>query len=344
MKAKSMKLRMLITLHTLFKHSDKEHRINSVQLNEFMTPYGLECTGIVLRDTVRVMQEFGIDVRRGGEYNHKGYWINNRPLSDSVLHRIIFAISTNPFLSETQAAELMGELRPLVTVYQEPLLQSTVTRGELTCAEPQLYDNYIAVCSAIREKRRVAYKAVQICCNRATGEVYWKVEADTSFTPRYIYQTKHLIYMVGYNHFDKHMDAVDLQAITDVRPTHWCDNADSDEIKNLLDRCEPRDYVPEERRQLIYKGPAVFRCRGQYVKELVRRFGMPNAPVEKDARFRAVFSVQEAEIWPETLAWLAQVPGHGIRIKGPEALVDAVREYCAATTAVVLDPRIPAKP
>lgn len=56
------------------------------------------------------------------------------------------------------------------------------------------------------------------------------------------------------------------------------------------------------------KGPAVFRCRAPYIKDLISMFGEPDGVVDKDVRSRAVFRVQEAEIWPETLAWLAAVP------------------------------------
>ena len=64
MKAKAMKLRMLITLHALFKYTDKDHQMNTAKLNEFLRPVGLEFRGgTALSDTVRVLRDFGLDVR-----------------------------------------------------------------------------------------------------------------------------------------------------------------------------------------------------------------------------------------------------------------------------------------
>ena len=54
MKAKSMKMRFLITLYALFRHSDEDHRLNTSKINEFLRPYQLDCTGRVLNDTVSV--------------------------------------------------------------------------------------------------------------------------------------------------------------------------------------------------------------------------------------------------------------------------------------------------
>ena len=136
-KPKSMKLRTLVTLHALFKHSDATHRMNSIKLNDFLRPYNLDCTSRVLNDTVRVLREFGVDVRNKGVWENQGIWIQDRPLPDAELNQLIFAVTTNPHLSKSQATEILQNLQPFVTVYQEHLLQGFVDCTPISsCTSP----------------------------------------------------------------------------------------------------------------------------------------------------------------------------------------------------------------
>lgn len=340
MKAKSMKLRFLVTLHALFKHSDKDHRMNSLKLNEHLRPFGLDCTSRVLNDTVSVLREFGFDVRNKGQWDNQGVWIENRPLPDDALHGLIFSVSTNPFLSREQANEILSALRPLVTVYQEPMLESNVDTLGREPVTNNIFSDYVTISEAIRQERRVLYTVSRVRYDKETGEVYSVNEWDTLFTPKHLCQTDERLYMVGYNNTDRRIEAVDLRCVHDVRFSFKHNDPNIEKVRKTLENIDPKDYIPEKRRQLIYKGPAIFRCRGQYLEELVSMFGAPDGGVDKDARCRAVFRVDEAEIWPETLAWLSSVPGHGIRIKGPEGLTEAVRAYFEDEAKVLLDPSL----
>ena len=129
-KPKSLKLRTLVTLHALWKHSDANHRMNTVKLNEHLRPYNVGCTtSRVLNDTVRILREWGMDVRSKGVWENQGIWIENRPLPDHELSRLIFAVTTNPHLSKDQASDILQSLKPFVTVYQEHLLQGRVIQS-----------------------------------------------------------------------------------------------------------------------------------------------------------------------------------------------------------------------
>ena len=147
--------------------------------------------------------------------------------------------------------------------------------------------------------------------------------------------------MVGYNNSDDRVEAVDLRYVHNIRFSFKHKDPNIEKVLNRMDGVDPKDLIPEKRRKLIYKGPAVFRCRAPYIKDLISMFGEPDGVVDKDVRSRAVFRVQEAEIWPETLAWLSGVPGHDIRIVGPEGLTGAVKAYFEETSKVLLNPRLP---
>lgn len=341
-KPKSMKLRTLVTLHALFKHSDADHRLNTVKLNEFLRPYGLDCTSRVLNDTVRVMREIGIDVRNKGEWDNQGIWIEDRPLPDHELKRLLFAVTTNSHLSKAQATEILQSLKPFVTVYQEDLLQGFVETKQTIEPDDMLYWTYSVIQEAISSKRRVRYSVDYLKYDNETQTVENRREWATLFTPKCIYQTDNQLYMVGYNNTDRRIDAVNLKDITSIKLAFKHKDPKADMVSEWIAGIEPQEWVPGECKEIIYDGPAVFRCRGQYVGELYHRFGPPDGPVVKDARCRTTYTVKRAVITPETLLWLSQFPDYGVRIKGPEPLVEAARDYYTRTSEALLNPVIAA--
>lgn len=307
MKAKSMKLRTLITLHAIFKHSDKDHRMNGPKLNKYLEPYGLTCTSRVLNDTVRVMREYGMDIRNKGIWDNMGIWLEDRPLADPYLDRLVFAVTTNPHLSKTQATEILGYLEPLVTTYQEEKLVGTIDTVPDTEVDDSLYVAYSTVCEAIRTKRRVLYSTEYIQYNKDTQTVAKREAWGTLFTPKCIYQSDAQLFMFGYNNTDKKIQAIDLKDITDIKIAFKHQKQWSEKVESMLQNVDPKDYIPEEKEEVIYKGEVTFRCRGQFVTELYSKFGPPCKPVIKDARCRTEYTVQEAVITPKTLLWLSGV-------------------------------------
>jgi len=341
MKAKSMKLRMLVTLHALWKHSDAKHRMNTVKLNKYLEPFGLNCTSRVLGDTVRILKEYGVDVRYKGEWDSQGVWIEDRPLSSSALESLIFAVSTNPHLTKEQATEILSQLKPLVTEYQEPYLKGTVETKPTIHSNDKLYHTYSIICKAIELDRRLTYTIDYIKCNKERQSVEVVQEWKTLFTPKCVYQTDNTLYMVGYNNTDRRLDAIDLRDITDIDFAFKHNAPNKEKVREMLDAMDPAQYIPGEAGKIIYTGPVTFRCRGQYVGELYKRFGPPEGPVKKDARGRTTYSVKEARISSETLFWLSQVNNYGIRIEGPGELTKAIKGYHAEVANTLTDRRLP---
>ncbi len=122
MKVKSAKLRTFAILYAFYKYSDEKHRLNSSSLNKLLAPYGLECDKSVIRNTVKRLREFGVNVGYKGFWGTAGFWLADRPLSDDKLNELIYAVRSNPNLSTEQANSILNSLKPLVTVYQENLL------------------------------------------------------------------------------------------------------------------------------------------------------------------------------------------------------------------------------
>ena len=294
-----------------------------------MQAHDLECTSGALVDTVEAMREFGLDVRSKGAWDRRGVWLESRPISEDMLRRLVFAISTNPYLPQTQIRECLDSLRPVMTVYQEEDLLNVPEVHNEAAADEAFTGLYFKVFEAIRQKRQLCYTTNGIRFDRKLGEIHLHEQKKVRFTPKSLYRGENGICMVGYDHTDKCVKAVDLSDIVSLCPPPHQTNAANDNAEETLREIDPGKYVPRSCSPVIYHGPAVFMCRGRNLKDLVDRFGMPDEPVKKNHSGHATFALHEVDILPDTLAWLAQIPGNGIRIKGPKDLVEAVRSHCA---------------
>ena len=63
-KPKSVKLRSLLMLHTLFKYSDANHPVDWETMNQHLRPYALDCDRRAMNDTLETLEEFGVRVSR----------------------------------------------------------------------------------------------------------------------------------------------------------------------------------------------------------------------------------------------------------------------------------------
>lgn len=340
MKAKSLKLRTLITLHALYKYSDENHRMNSKKLNEHLRPYDLCCTSRVLGDTIRVLRDYGINVQTKGEWEKYGIWIKDRPLSGKQFDDLVFAITTNPYISNATADSILKSLAPLVTVYQEPLLKSHVIKERKLYMNPSIYSKYMLICDAINSKRRVRYQTPHLKYDFDTQCVSMEKQWPTLFTPKCLYQSGEKLYMVGYNNTDKRTDAVDLSLITDLKIAFKHKDPKADQIEEILRAIVPEECIEKVTPSVIYKGPVTFRCRGQYLQDLYFKFGPPSEPVKKDPRGRTTYTVKEAEITEEFLYQLSCKYRKDIRIIGPDVLVEKIKETYTTTAEQMTDPLI----
>ncbi len=336
-KPKSLKLRTLITFYALFKHADQKHRLNSIKLNKYLRPYGLDCTARVLGDTVKVLKSVGFDIESKGEWEHQGVWIKNRPLSEDELNYLVYAVTSNPHLSKKQATDVLQCLKPFVTVYQEDMLSGFVETKPTVEPDDSLYWVYSVIRGAIKAKRRIRYSVEQIRYDEENKTVNVRTQLMTLFTPKCVYQGGGRLYMVGYNHNIKKVAAVDLSKVVDIKIAFKHKDINADKIKALLDSVSPEEIVPGKTNPVVYSGPVTFRCRGQYLAALYNRFGPPNGPVLKDKRGKTVYSVNNATITTETLFWLSQIPDCGVRVVGPDEVTEKIKEYYQKLSNTLLD-------
>lgn len=201
-KQKSVKLRIFIALQALFKCTDERHGLNSVILNEFLKPYNLDCKNTFLRSTAEDLRTFGVDVQR-----KNGLWVKNHPFTEEKFQKLLFAVSTNPYLSKDEVTEILQNLKPFVTIYQEEYLEGAVDTNTET--DGTLYKTFYMLQKAIRTNKTVKYTT------SVPGET--KRRMFYKYSPKAFYHAVDGLYVTGYNHTLKKEQSVKLNAITAVK-------------------------------------------------------------------------------------------------------------------------------
>ena len=194
-------------------------------------------------------------------------------------------------------------------------------------ADDKLYDVYCTISEAISTKRRVRYFTEHMRCRKETQTLASRISKGVLFTPKWLYQTKGELYMVGYSNTREKARAVNLKSIVDIKIAPKFSWDITEKSLEILDGTKPQDYIPEDKEIVIYEGPVDFFCRDRYVEELYNRFGPPCKPVAVNSRHKATYSVSEAVITTKTLFWLSGIKEYEIRLKGPNKLIESVHKY-----------------
>ena len=338
MKPKSATLRSLLVAAILFKYTDEKHKMTLATLNEHLHPYGLDCTLRSVKNTIKAMNNAGIDARYGLVYGGNGFWIDKRSLNDEALRTIAFAVADNPNLSKESAYKALVSLKPYVTSHQEHILCTEIKNKNES--EKPLCDTYSVISEAIHKQRRVLYHTEFVRYNPKTKTIEKRPSYNALATPKYVCRVDNKLYMVCYHHTLRRVAAVDLEDITDIKLAAQTklSNAES-EIRKWLDDVNPWEYIPEANPRIVYNGPVTFIFKNKYLKVLLKRFGNPSGAVIQDTQYITEYTVPNAVITPKTLFWLTSLPDNGIRLKGPDKLIQSVRTYYAKTENILTDSR-----
>ena len=162
------------------------------------------------------MQEIGIDVRSSGYWGSYGVWIEDRPLSEDALKRLVFAISTNPYLSNAEATKILQSLTPLVTAYQESLLQSQVVTSRDDEQSQKLYKIYSVILEAISANKAVRCILAHTQNVRNSGDIQIQKANGILFIPEKVYCTEDKLFVSGHMGTEQKRIIMKLQDIVNI--------------------------------------------------------------------------------------------------------------------------------
>lgn len=223
-KPKSVKLRTLIALQALFKCTDEKHGLTGVLVNEILKPYKLDCDQWFFSSLIEDLRTFGIDVQRD-----RGYKIKNHPFTEEKFQKLLFAVSTNPYLSKEEATEILQNLKPFVTIYQEEYLEGVIDTTE---TDKTFYKLYYVFQKGIRDRTCVRYITKSLLARNKEARYF-------RFSPTAIYHADGCLYVKGYNHARKKEEAVEFSKIADATPIRSHPVTATEKAQHILETFKP---------------------------------------------------------------------------------------------------------
>lgn len=174
---KNKKGRLLALQQYLYKNSDENHPVTTVELIEAMAKRGYSANRKTIKDDIDTLVEFDIDiitnVSRGNSY-----FMGNRQFEIPELKLLVDAVSSSRFISAGKSEKLIEKLISLASIYQKEQINPRIfTADRIKTDNSQLYYVVDKLIEAIQLSKKVRflyqeYDAEKKKVHRNEGEIY----------------------------------------------------------------------------------------------------------------------------------------------------------------------------
>ncbi|MCR4707975.1 MAG: WYL domain-containing protein [Clostridiales bacterium] len=181
---------ILATLEVLKKHTDEEHPLKQVRIQELISEeFGLSIDRKSLRRNLSELQEAGYPVEGGTSW----YYIHE--FHSSELNLIADSLMYNPAVPWKQCHEILEKLRGLASKYYEPTRGESLTRP----ANSEFLVTLDALHEAIGKRKKVCFRYCQYDVDK---KLHPKLRKDGSIrlltvSPYRVVQSAGRYYLIG---------------------------------------------------------------------------------------------------------------------------------------------------
>lgn len=310
--------RILYLYKLLAEKTDDEHSITAQDIISELERLGIKAERRTVYADIKALNEFGTDIigqkaGRGYEY-HMG----NRRFELAELKLLVDAVQSSRFITQKKSSELIGKLEEMASEYQAKELQGQVFVSQrIKTMNESIYYNIDIIHEAIGENRKIHFQYFNWNVDkkqelRHDGEIY-------SVSPWGVCWNDEWYYLIAYD--DK------VQEIRHYRV---------DKMKNLTlteDKRDGKEYfknldmaVYSKKRFSMFDGEEEkvhILCRNDFAGIMIDRFGK-DVPLLKtdEEHFEISVDVAVSGIF---FGWIMGL-GEGVRITGPDYVVDMMRE------------------
>lgn len=322
----NQKLKLLYLMKILLERTDEYHSMTMPEIISALEEYGISAERKSVYGDLQLLEDYGLDIvgEKNGKYYR--YYVASREFELPELKLLVDAVQSSKFVTERKSNELIRKIEHLGSIHEGRQLQRQVyVSGRIKTMNESIYYNVDEIHSAINSNVKIRFQYFQWNVNkemelRHGGRFYcispWGVSWDNEN-----------YYMIGY---DSEAACIKYYRV--------------DKMLNLSASEEPREgkraFEELDMAALSKKTFSMFAGREQYVKLefknemagiVIDRFGKDISLIRK-GRDSFVINVNVA-VSRQFLAWIISL-GDGVRILGPETVVEQMREEAVRLAAV----------
>lgn len=307
MSENSTKKRLLLILEQLYKTTDEENPISTVEIMEYLAEKGITIDRKTLATDIKLLKDMDYDIVTIKSSPNKYFW-GSRTFEIPELKMLIDAVSSSRFIPKKKSDELIKKLVSLASETQSSVLdRHIIATGRAKADNKQIYYIVDTISDAINQGKKIQFKYTEYNGKkekvfRNDGEVY-------TLSPYVLYWNEDYYYVVGYS--DKHESVSAFRVDRLYRPS----------IMDELAVKKPRGFNVDDYADKIFKmydGDEVMvelECQNELMKYIVDRYGID---VETEMHTEETFIARiPATLSPTFFAWVFQFAGK-MRIKSPE--------------------------
>lgn len=307
MSENSTKKRLLLILERLYKRTDEEHPINTVEIMEYLSGQGITVDRKTLANDIKLLKDMDYDIVTIKSSPNKYFW-GNRTFEIPELKLLIDAVSSSRFISKRKSDELIEKLVSLASETQSTLLdRHIVATGRAKTDNKHIYYIVDTITDAINQGKKIQFKYTEYNGKkekvfRHNGEVY-------TLSPYVLYWNEDYYYVVGYS--DKHESVSAFRVDRLYRPS----------ILNEFATKRPKGFSVDSYADKIfqmYDGNEVIvelECNNSLMKYIIDRYG---TDVETDVCTNETFIAKvPVNLSPTFYGWVFQFSKE-MKIVSPE--------------------------
>ncbi len=313
------RLRTLYVMKILLEYSDEHHTLSASDIVRYLKDYGVKAERKVIYTDVAILDKFGIDIMT---VPNVGYYVNSRDFELPELKLLVDAVQSSKFITEKSSRILIKKLEGLTSKMNGEQLQRQVfIRNRLKSENSSIFYNVDKIHAALLQNVQVSFKYCEWTIRK---QLRVKKDGDLYIvSPWALTWDDENYYLVG---------CIRIEDRIEVR--HFrVDKMKDLELLDGVERVGEDVFVGFDLAAFakktfgMYGGPdylVTLNCDNRLVGVVIDRFGkeVPILPVDEN-RFETKVLVS---VSPQFFGWVTGI-GSGMRIAGPEAVVQDYRKY-----------------
>lgn len=307
------KRRLLLILELLYKTTDEENPISTVEIMEFLKGKDIKIDRKTLKSDIDLLVEMDYDIVTVKSSPNKYFW-GDRTFEIPELKMLIDAVSSSRFITKKKSEELIEKIASLAGKAQyENMNRHIVATGRAKSDNKKIYYIVDTITDAINHKKKIRFQYTEYNADkervfRHDGEIY-------TLSPYVLYWNEDYYYVVGYYEKRETVAAFRVDRIHDPKVID----------ENAVPKPE-RFYVDDYANKIfrMFDGEEVMvelECENSLMKYIIDHYGLE---IETRRNTQETFIAKvPATLSPTFYGWVFQFAGK-MKIISPEK---AVKEF-----------------
>ena len=151
----NQKLKLIYILDILKRYSDEENPLNSIDIAERLSVYGIEAERKSIYGDIALLEQYGCDIIKTS-IPKRGWFIGEREFEAPEIYLLCDAVRTAKFISSKKTKELVSKLNDMLSVEQSKRLKRSVFFDTVEkCSNEELYYSIDKISTAIDNKKQI---------------------------------------------------------------------------------------------------------------------------------------------------------------------------------------------